>query len=78
MSALLPASLSHLAGSGLFTLLGALAATLLVILVVEREMLRVYGQPYAHRARVINIAIIPLLFVFAVVVVEFLYRLIFL
>lgn len=78
MSALLPAYLAQIADSGLTILLGALAATLLVIMVIERELLHVYGEPYAERARVLNIAIYPLLFVFVVVVIERFYELIFL
>ena len=78
MSALLPVIISQLADSGLPTLLGALAATLLIILIVEREILRVYGAPYSLRARALNTAIYPLLFVFAIVVIDQFCRLIFL
>lgn len=78
MSTMLPVLLSQLADMDLSTILGALSATLLVVVLVEREMLRVYGEPYARRAGALDIAIYPLLFVFAVIVIEHFYRLIFL
>jgi hypothetical protein len=78
MSTMLPVSLAKLAGSGSVILLGALAATLLVILIVEREALRAYGEPFARRARKLDIAIYPLLLVFAIVLLERFYHIIFL
>jgi hypothetical protein len=77
MSTMLPQYLSQLPDSGFTTLLGALAATLLVVLLVLREALRVYNRIFAQRARVMDIAIFPLLFIFGVVVIEHFYSLIF-
>jgi hypothetical protein len=78
MSAMLPAYIFQFADPGLTMLLGALATTLLVILLVGREMLRMYGKPFAHRTRVLNIVTYPLMLVFAIIVIEEFYRLIFL
>lgn len=78
MSAMLPVSLSMPAEPGYITLLGALAVTLLVILIVVREALRVYNQSFARLARALDIAVYPLLFIFALVVLDSFYRLIFL
>jgi hypothetical protein len=82
MSALTPEALVQLAlqaaNSGLATLLGALAGILLLVLVIEREALRAFGEPYASRGRVLNLAIVPLLVVFGAVIFEHFIRLIFL
>lgn len=78
MSAMLPASLSMPAEPGYVTLLGALAVTLLVILIVTREALRVYDQSFARLIRALDVAVYPLLFIFALVVLDQFYRLIFL
>lgn len=78
MSALLPQYLTQLHDTGYVTLLGALAATVLVILIILREALRVYDPIIARRARALDIAIYPLLFIFALAAIEHFYRLIFL
>jgi hypothetical protein len=78
MSAMLPITLGSMSTSGTATLLGVLAAVFLLILLVARELLNVYEAALARRSRVLDIAIFPLLFVFALIVIEQFYRLIFL
>ena len=70
-------SLTGAAAHGTVVLLGVLAILLLVLLLVEREVLRAAAkQGVTPRGRMLDIAIIPLVLVFVFVVLEHLYRLI--
>lgn len=78
MSAMLPIYIGAASTSGMATLLGVLAAVLLLILLIARELLTVFDAALASRSRVLDIAIFPLLLVVALIVIEQFYRLIFL
>mgnify|MGYP001767115442 CR=1 FL=1 len=81
MSALLPQQLQTLlveAAESQVLLLGVLAILLLVALLLVREALRAAaGQQPTQKGRLLDVAIIPLGIIFAFVVLEHFYRLIF-
>ena len=57
-------------GSSLGTGVDIVAAILLVILLLERELLRAYESPaWSFQARTIDSAVVPLLLMFVVVVI---------
>ena len=83
MSLVVPQLLEKVIGLDSFrnqlTVLGLMAIVLLLVLLVISEARQVVSESDdTHSGRVLNIAIIPLLFVFAVIVIENLYRWIFL
>jgi hypothetical protein len=81
MSAIAPdhalSLLTQTGSRGTVVLLGLMAILLLMLLLVEREVLRATVKPGdAPRGRILDIAIIPLVLVFILVIFERLYRLI--
>ncbi len=53
----------------LATVFGVIIVLLLIVLLVQKEALRAWGGARAERwARALNVAIIPLLFAFAVII----------
>ncbi|MCA1672158.1 MAG: hypothetical protein LC799_08135 [Actinobacteria bacterium] len=48
------------------TIVDVVAAILLILLLVERELMRAAGQRWRHQARAINTAVMPLLTIFVV------------